>query len=116
MEALRKGREKLSGILDAVTDCMIMIDEEFNVIWANNLSRCLFEKDPIGGKNVVGLSVINTDPVCIKFGRAIGAAWIERCLFILRKLLGLSIKLACGGLIKTDTICHVQNPNGLKQP
>jgi len=49
-EALRESKEKLSGIIDSVTDHMIMLDEQFNIAWANDVAKELFGADLIGNK------------------------------------------------------------------
>ncbi len=41
-KALREGEEKLAGIVNAVNDHMVMLDEELNIIWANNKAREVF--------------------------------------------------------------------------
>lgn len=40
-ETLRESEEKLAGILDSVMDQMIMVDERFNIMWANNVAKDL---------------------------------------------------------------------------
>ncbi|MDP3028537.1 MAG: histidine kinase dimerization/phosphoacceptor domain -containing protein [Deltaproteobacteria bacterium] len=49
-EALRESEEKLSGIVDSVTDQMIMVDEHFNIVWVNDVARALFGPDLVGKK------------------------------------------------------------------
>ena len=49
-QALSASEEKLAGIVDSVTDFMAMIDEEFNIVWANDLTGELFGSDFIGRK------------------------------------------------------------------
>ncbi|MEA2082841.1 MAG: AAA family ATPase [Thermodesulfobacteriota bacterium] len=49
-QALRESEEKLAGIVDSVTDFMAMIDEEFNIVWVNDLTGELLGSDFIGRK------------------------------------------------------------------
>ena len=49
-EALQESREKLAGIVESVTDAMIMVDKEFNVVWTNDIARGLFGPDLVGRK------------------------------------------------------------------
>ncbi|MEW6326036.1 MAG: ATP-binding protein [Thermodesulfobacteriota bacterium] len=49
-ETLREGEEKLASIVDSVTDQMIMVDDQFNIVWANNVARDLSGSDMTGKK------------------------------------------------------------------
>ena len=49
-EALRQSKEKLAGIVDSVTDLMVMVDEGFNIVWANNVAKRAFGPDLVGKK------------------------------------------------------------------
>lgn len=49
-EALRESEEKLTGIVDSVTDYMIMVDEEFSIVWANDLAKEGLGPDLVGKK------------------------------------------------------------------
>lgn len=49
-EALRESEGKLTGIVDSVTDQMIMVDEHFNIVWVNDVARALFRPDLVGKK------------------------------------------------------------------
>ncbi len=49
-EALRESEQKLAGIVESVTDAMIMLDEQFNIVWANDAAKDLFGSDLIGKK------------------------------------------------------------------
>lgn len=51
-ETLRENEEKLGGIVASVTDQMIMVDDQFNIVWANNVAKNLPGSD-IVGKNVI---------------------------------------------------------------
>lgn len=48
--ALHESEQKLTGIVESVTDAMCMIDEQFNVVWTNDIARHLFGPDMIGKK------------------------------------------------------------------
>jgi len=49
-EILRESEEKLAGIVSSVTDQMIMVDEQFNIVWANNVAKELSGSDMAGKK------------------------------------------------------------------
>ena len=49
-EALRESEEKLAGILASVTNPMGMIDDQHNIVWANDFAKKLFGEDIIGRK------------------------------------------------------------------
>jgi PAS domain S-box-containing protein len=38
-EALRKSEERLSGIIDSIPDFMSIIDEDYNIVWANKVAK-----------------------------------------------------------------------------
>jgi PAS domain S-box-containing protein len=50
MKALRQSEEKLEGIVDSVIDHMIMVDEQFNIVWANDIAKEFFGSDLVGMK------------------------------------------------------------------
>ncbi|MCX5812838.1 MAG: PAS domain S-box protein [Proteobacteria bacterium] len=45
-----KAQTMLKGILDSLIDYISMIDEDFNIVWANEIGKELFGKDMIGRK------------------------------------------------------------------
>jgi len=49
-EALLESEGKLAGIVDSVTDLMIMVDNQFNIVWANDIAQDLFGRDMVGKK------------------------------------------------------------------
>ncbi len=49
-EVLQESEEKLAGIIGAVTDHMFMLDEQLNIVWANEVARDLFGRDLVGKK------------------------------------------------------------------
>ncbi|MBW2674520.1 MAG: GAF domain-containing protein, partial [Deltaproteobacteria bacterium] len=49
-QSLRESEEMLAGIVDSVADCMLMIDEQFTVLWVNDVARELFSPDVVGQK------------------------------------------------------------------
>lgn len=48
--ALRESEEKLAGIVHSVTDVMIMLDEQFNVVWVNDVAETMFQPNLVGSK------------------------------------------------------------------
>ncbi len=44
-KALKKSEEKLAGIIHSINDHMVMLDEELNILWANNTAQKAFGKD-----------------------------------------------------------------------
>ncbi len=49
-EALRENEQQLAGIMDSITDRMSIIDEDFTIVWANDIARRMFGQDIIGRK------------------------------------------------------------------
>ena len=49
-DALQKSEEKLAGIVNSVTDAMIMVDEEYNVAWNNKIAVEMFGANMVGKK------------------------------------------------------------------
>ncbi|MCJ7616718.1 MAG: response regulator, partial [Desulfobacterales bacterium] len=49
-ESLRKSEEKLSGIVNSITDSMIIVDEQYNVVWNNYIAVEIFGADMVGKK------------------------------------------------------------------
>ncbi len=49
-EALRESEQKLAGIIDSITDCMFMMDEQHTIVWTNDVARGLFGSDLVGKK------------------------------------------------------------------
>ena len=50
LEVLRRSEEKLAGIIASVTDHMSIIDEQYNIVWVNNIAKELFGPDLVGKK------------------------------------------------------------------
>ncbi len=48
--ALRESEQKFSGIVDSVTDAMIMVDNQYNVVWNNDIAIEVFGPDNVGSK------------------------------------------------------------------
>ena|GEM_PF-737511 len=48
--ALRESQERLVGIVNSVTDHMSMMDEEHNIVWANDTARRVFGEGLVGRK------------------------------------------------------------------
>jgi two-component system cell cycle sensor histidine kinase/response regulator CckA len=49
-EALRQKEERLTGIVNAITDHMSMMDRDYNILWANEVVKRLFGPDLVGKK------------------------------------------------------------------
>ncbi len=49
-EALRESESKLKGVLDAIADCICMIDKDLDIIWANEPFENMFGKDVVSRK------------------------------------------------------------------
>lgn len=49
-EALRKSEQQLEAIIDSVPDHMSMIDEDYNIVWANDVAKHLFGPGLVGKK------------------------------------------------------------------
>src|SRR5688500_4690034 len=60
----------------------------------------VIEENPITCIDAIGLTVVYGNPVTVKLGNRIGAAWIERRSFFLGRFLCQTKKFRCAGLIK----------------
>ncbi|MBW2569382.1 MAG: PAS domain-containing protein [Deltaproteobacteria bacterium] len=49
-KTLRYSEEKLAGIIAALQDRISIIDEQYNIVWANEVAKSLFGSDLIGKK------------------------------------------------------------------
>ena len=49
-EALLESEQKFSGIVGSVTDAMIMVDNQYNVVWNNDIAIEVFGPDNVGSK------------------------------------------------------------------
>ncbi len=49
-ENLRKGEEKLSGIIESIPDFMSIVDEDYNIVWANEVAKDTYGVDITGRK------------------------------------------------------------------
>ncbi len=47
-EALRRSEEKLAGIVGSVTDCMVMVDDKYNIVWVNDRAEGFCGLDLVG--------------------------------------------------------------------
>ena len=61
-EALQKSQGKLAGIIKAVSDAMIMMDKDLNIVWTNDIAKDLSGPDLIGNKCYITLH--KRDTVC----------------------------------------------------
>lgn len=49
-EALRENKEQLAGVVSAISDNMTLLDEDCNIVWANDISKEMFGPDLVGKK------------------------------------------------------------------
>jgi PAS domain S-box-containing protein len=49
-EALRASEGKLNAMLQSISDCMIMLDRDLNIIWCNEKAKEVFDIEDVGGK------------------------------------------------------------------
>ncbi len=49
-DALRESEEKLVGVIRATVDPMTMIDEEYNIVWANDVAKQVLDPNLLGKK------------------------------------------------------------------
>jgi PAS domain S-box-containing protein len=49
-DALRESEEKIAGIVSSITDHMSMMDEQHDIVWANDVAKRLFGPDVVGKK------------------------------------------------------------------
>ena len=49
-EALRESEQKLAGIVGSVTDAIMMIDSQLNIVWVNDVAKRIFGPDMVGKK------------------------------------------------------------------
>ncbi len=47
-KALQQSEEKLAGIIASLPDHMSMIDEQYNIVWTNDVAKSLFGPDLVG--------------------------------------------------------------------
>ncbi len=47
-QALRESEQQLEGIMNSITDRMSMIDENYTIVWANDIAKRVFGKGIIG--------------------------------------------------------------------
>ena len=48
--ALRESEQKLAGIVESVTDAMVMMDRQLNIVWVNDVAKRIFGHDIFGKK------------------------------------------------------------------
>lgn len=68
---------------------------------ATTARRLVVEQDAIHGEHIVGLAVVDDDPVGVEFGRAVGRTRVEGRLLCLRYLLDFAVQLRGRCLIKS---------------
>ncbi|MBN2488154.1 MAG: PAS domain S-box protein [Methanosarcinaceae archaeon] len=50
IDKLQQSEDKLEGIVNSVTDPIFMVDEQFTIIWANDIAKSVYRADMIGEK------------------------------------------------------------------
>ncbi len=48
--ALRESEQMLSGVVSSVTDSMILLDEDLNILWTNDVAKAMLGKGIVGGR------------------------------------------------------------------
>jgi len=48
--ALRESEQMLAGIVESVTDAMVMMDRQLNIVWVNDVAKRIFGHDIVGKK------------------------------------------------------------------
>ena len=77
--------------------------------------RFMVEKNAVAGKDIVGLPVVDRDPVGIDLGGPVRTAGIERGCFLLGNFLDLAEHLTGGSLIKAGFMLQAKNADGLQE-
>ena len=75
----------------------------------------MVEQYAVAGVHPVRLTVVDRDPVRIKFGYSVGRARIERRSFRLRRFDNLSIKLRRRGLVEADEFLEAAGADGIEE-
>ena len=74
----------------------------------------MIEEDTVAGKHAVSLSVFLHHPEAILLCNRIWAEWVERCVFVLRNFLNLSVQLRSRSLVNTAGLIHAKHMYCLK--
>ena len=48
--ALRESEQKLAGIVNSVTEAMVMMDRQLHIVWVTNVAKRIFGHDMVGKK------------------------------------------------------------------
>ena len=76
----------------------------------------VIEEDTIGGVQIVGFAVIDSEPVGKDLSAAIGGTGMERCRLDLGNLVHLAKHLGGGGLVKPYVLGQASLSNRLQKP
>src|SRR6185437_12019737 len=74
------------------------------------------EQNSVRGVNAIGLPIIHRHPVSVKLGGSVRASRRKRRSFILRTLRRVAVTLGCRGLIKSNALFELEDPDRLEQP
>jgi hypothetical protein len=77
--------------------------------------RLVVKQYAIAGKDVIGFSIVNRDPVSINLCSPIGTPGIEWCRLLLGDFQHLPIHLAGRSLVKSGLRLHFQHANSVEQ-
>ena len=75
----------------------------------------MIEQDTIASVHVVGLAVVDGDPVRVQLGDTIRAARIEWRGFALWGLDDLSVEFGGRGLVEADVFLEADGPDGIEE-
>ena len=75
----------------------------------------MVEQNPVAGVHAVGFTVVDRDPVRVKFGASIGRTGIEGRFLGLRHFPHQTEQLGCGCLIKTRMVGQRGDADGFQQ-
>ena len=74
----------------------------------------MVEQDAVACVHAVGLAVVDRDPVGVKLGHCVGAAWVERRGFALRGFLHQAVKLGGASLIEAGFLLQAEDANSFQ--
>src|SRR5262249_7303316 len=76
--------------------------------------RLVVEQNAVGGVHVVGLPVVDRDPIGVELCHRVRASRIELRQLTSRRVLHRSEQLRGRGLIKADTVLHLEDADGVE--
>ncbi len=75
----------------------------------------MVEENAVAGIHPVGFAVVDSDPVGVKLGSGVGAAWAEGGGLLLGGLLDLTEEFTCGGLVEAGFFLQFQKADSLQK-